>query len=89
MVDRGLKTQCVSLEFPFYFWLPLMKEVKLLQRSQSTENVVNFKVTKKIAKFSIPKQLGLEKCPLYLEIPRIGKPSINLEICQNRRGKPL
>ena len=43
-----------------------MKEVKLLQRSQSTENVVNFKITKKIAKFSIPKQLGLEKCPLSI-----------------------
>ena len=66
-----------------------MKEVKLLQRSKSTENVVNFKITKKMAKFSIPKQLELEKCPPYLEIPGIGKPSINLEICQNRRGKLL
>ena len=36
-------------------------------------------ITKKIAQFSTLKRFGPEKCPVYLRVPWIGKPSTNLE----------
>ena len=43
------------------------------------ENVINTQITKKIAQFSTLKRFGPEKCPMYLRVPWIGKPSTNLE----------
>ena len=43
------------------------------------KNVVNTQITKKIAQFSNLKRFGPEKCPVYLRVPWIGKPSINME----------
>ena len=39
----------------------------------------NTQITKKIAQFSTLKRFGPEKCPVYLRVPWIGKPSTNLE----------
>ena len=52
---------------------------KILLNNGYPENVINAQITKKIAKFSSFKQFGLEKCPVYLRVPCIGKLSTNLE----------
>ena len=52
---------------------------KILLNNGHPENVINAQIIKKIAKFSSFKQFGLEKCPVYLRVPWIGKPSTNLE----------
>ena len=44
------------------------------------KNVINTQITKKIVQFSTLKRFAPEKCPVYLRVPRIGKPSTNLEI---------
>ena len=41
--------------------------------------IINTQITKKIAQFSTLKRFGPEKCPVYLRVPWIGKPSTNLE----------
>ena len=43
------------------------------------KNIINTQITKKNAQFSTLKQFGPEKCPVYLRVPWIGKPSTNLE----------
>ena len=43
------------------------------------KNTINTQITKKIARFSTLKRFGPEKCPVYLRVPWIGKPSTNLE----------
>ena len=45
--------------------------------------ILNYLLTatsQKIAQFSMFKQFGPEKCPVYLRIPWIGKASISLNI---------
>ena len=39
----------------------------------------NAQITKKISQFSTLQRFGPEKCPVYLRVPWIGKPSINLK----------
>ena len=43
------------------------------------KNVINAQIAKKTAQFSTLKRFGPEKCPMYLRVPWIGKPSTNLE----------
>ena len=43
------------------------------------KSIVNAQIAKKIAQFSTLKPFGPEKCPVYLRVPWIGKPSTNLE----------
>ena len=43
------------------------------------ESIIDCNISKKIAQFSMPKRFGLEKCPVYLRIPWIGKASIGLD----------
>ena len=43
------------------------------------KHTINTQITKKIAQFSTLKRFGPEKCPVYLRVPWIGKPSTNLE----------
>ena len=43
------------------------------------KNIINSQITKKIAQFPTLKRFGPEKCPVYLRVPWIGKPSTNLE----------
>ena len=43
------------------------------------KNIINTQITKKTAQFSTLKRFGPEKCPVYLRVPWIGKPSTNLE----------
>ena len=52
---------------------------KILLDNGYSKNVINTQITKKIAQFSILKRFGPEKCPVYLRVPWIGKPSTNLE----------
>ena len=52
---------------------------KLLLDNGYPKNIINAQITKKIAQFSTLKRFGPEKCPVYLRIPWIGKPSTNLE----------
>ena len=52
---------------------------KILPDNGYPKNVINTQITKKIAHFSTLKRFGPEKCPLYLRVPWIGKPSTNLE----------
>ena len=42
-------------------------------------NVINAQIIKKIAQFFTLKRFGPEKCSVYLRVPRIGRPSTNLE----------
>ena len=44
-----------------------------------SKNVINTQISKKIAQFSTLNRFGPEKCPVYLRVPWIGKPSTNLE----------
>ena len=43
------------------------------------KNVIDAQIAKKIAQFSTLKRFGPEKCPVYLRVPWIGKPSTNLK----------
>ena len=52
---------------------------KILLDNGYPKNIINTQITKKIAQFSTVKQFGPEKCPVYLRVPWIGKPSTNLE----------
>ena len=52
---------------------------KILLDNGYPKNIINTQITKKIAQFSILKRFGPEKCPVYLRVPWIGKPSTNLE----------
>ena len=52
---------------------------KMLLDSGYPKNIINTQITKKIAQFSTLKRFGPEKCPVYLRVPWIGKPSTNLE----------
>ena len=52
---------------------------KILLDDGYPKNVINAQIVKKIAQFSTLKQFGPEKCPVYLRISWIGKPSTNLE----------
>ena len=63
-----------SIESRFQKWL-----LDLVKADLRSSNIINTQITKKIAQFSTLKQFGPEKCPLYLRVPWIGKPSTNLE----------
>ena len=52
---------------------------KILLDNGYPKNVINTKIAKKIAQFSTLKRFVPEKCPAYLRVPWIGKPSTNLE----------
>ena len=52
---------------------------KILLDNDNPTNVINGQIAKKIAQFSTLKRFGPEKCPLYLRVPWINKPSTNLE----------
>ena len=52
---------------------------KILLDNGYPKNIINTQITKKIAHFSTLKRFGPEKCPVYLRVPWIGKPSTNLE----------
>ena len=52
---------------------------KTLLNNGYPKNIINTQITKKIAQFSTLKRFGLEKCPVYLRVLWIGKPSTNLE----------
>ena len=52
---------------------------KILLDNSYPKNIINTQITKKIAQFSTLQQFGPEKCPVYLRVPWIGKPSTNLE----------
>ena len=52
---------------------------KVLLNNSYPKNVINTQIAKKIAQFSTLKRFGPEKCPVYLRVPWIGKPSTNLE----------
>ena len=52
---------------------------KLLLDNTYLKNVINAQIAKKIVQFSTLKRFGPEKCPVYLRVPRIGKPSTNLQ----------
>ena len=51
---------------------------KILLDNGYPKNVVNAQIAEKIAQFSTLKRFGPEKCPVYLRVPWIGKPYINL-----------
>ena len=52
---------------------------KILLDNGYPKNVINTQITNKIAQFSTFKRFGPEKCPVYLRVPWIGKPSTYLE----------
>ena len=52
---------------------------KILVDNGYPKNVINTQIAKKLAQFSTLKRFGPEKCPVYLRVPWIGKPSTNLE----------
>ena len=52
---------------------------KILLDNSYSKNRVIAQIAKKIAQFCTVKQLAPEKCPMYLRVPWIGKPSTNLE----------
>ena len=52
---------------------------KILLDNGYPKNVINTQITKKIAQFPTLKRFGPEKCPVYLRVPWIGKPSTNWE----------
>ena len=52
---------------------------KILLDNGYPKNIINAQITKKIPQFSTLKRFGPEKCPVYLRVPWIGKPSTNLE----------
>ena len=52
---------------------------KILLDNGYPKNVIHAQITKKIAQSSTIKRFGPGKCPVYLRVPWIGKPSTNLE----------
>ena len=52
---------------------------KILLDNGYPKNIINTQIIKKIAQFSTLKRFVPEKCPMYLRVPWIGKPSTNLE----------
>ena len=52
---------------------------KILLDNGYPKNVIYAQIAKKIAQFFTLKRFGPEKCPVYLRVPWIGKPSTNLE----------
>ena len=52
---------------------------KILLDNGYPKNVINAKITKKITQFFTLMQFVSEKCPVYLKVSWIGKPSTNLE----------
>ena len=52
---------------------------KILLDNGYHKSIINTQITKKIAQFSTLKRFDPEKCPVYLRVPWIGKPSTNLE----------
>ena len=56
-----------------------IKKILLDNISGYPKNVFNAQITKKIAQFSTLKRFGSEKCPVYLRVPWIDKPSTNLK----------
>ena len=52
---------------------------KILLDNGYPKNIIITQITKKIAQFSTLKRFGPEKCPVYLIVPWMGKPSTNLE----------
>ena len=52
---------------------------KILLDNGYPKNVINAQIAKKIAQFSTLKRFRPEKCPQYLRVPWISKPSTNLE----------
>ena len=53
---------------------------KILLNKGCPKNVIEPQIDKKIAQFSILKRFRPEKCPVYLRVPWIGKPSTNLTV---------
>ena len=51
----------------------------ILLESGYPKNVINAQIAKKIAQFSTLKRFGPEKCPMYLRVPWMDKPSPNSE----------
>ena len=57
-----------------------IKHIKnILLDNGYSESIIDSNISKKIAQFSLAKRFGLEKFPVYLRVPRIGKVSINLD----------
>ena len=52
---------------------------KILLDNGYPKNVINTQITNKISQFFTLQRFGPEKCPVYLRVPWIGKPSTNLE----------
>ena len=52
---------------------------KILLDNGYPKNVINAQITMKIAQFSNLKRFSPEKCPVYLRVPWIGKPTPNLK----------
>ena len=52
---------------------------KILLDNGFPKDVINVQIGKKIAQFSTLKRFDPKKCPVYLKVPWIGKPSTNLE----------
>ena len=52
---------------------------KILLKNGYLNNVINAQIAKKIAQLFTLKRFGQEKCPVYLRVPWIGKPSTTLE----------
>ena len=52
---------------------------KILLDNGCPKIVIDAQIAKKIAQFSTLKPFGPEKCPMYLRVSWIGKPSMNLE----------
>ena len=52
---------------------------KILLDNGYPKNIINTQIVKKITQISTLKRLDSEKCPVYLRVPWIDKPFINLE----------
>ena len=52
---------------------------KILLENGYPKNIINAHIAKKITQFPTLKQFGPEKCPVYLRVPWIGKPTTTLE----------
>ena len=51
-----------------------IKHIKnILLDNGYSESIIDSNISKKIAQFSLAKRFGLEKFPVYLRVPRIGK----------------
>ena len=57
-----------------------LKQIKnILLENGYPESVIERTISKKMAQFSTPKTFGPHKCPVYLRVPWIGKPSVILD----------